>query len=86
MELEELHWLYDFFGEENCFKISDDEMYDMMSNIFSISESVVLSDSSFTRLNTWLEERNITVEAVNYREIAKQGGLFRCSTLPLVRE
>jgi N-dimethylarginine dimethylaminohydrolase len=85
LQLNELHWLYDLFGEENCFKIDDNEMYEMMSNIFSISEDVVISDSTFHRLNTWLRERGITVEEVYYREVAKQGGLFRCSTLPLVR-
>ena len=83
---EEYQWLIDFFGKENCFEITADEMYDMMSNIFSIAEDVVISDKHFTRLNTWLRERHITVEEVDYREIAKQEGLLRCTTLPLVRE
>lgn len=83
---DEYQWLVDYFGKENCFEISADEMYDMMSNIFSISEEVVISDKHFTRLNAWLRERNITVEEVDYREIAKQEGLLRCTTLPLERD
>jgi N-dimethylarginine dimethylaminohydrolase len=83
---DELQWLYDFFGKENCFEIDAQEMYDMTSNIFSISENVVISDKAFTRLNKWLRERNITVEEVDYREIAKQEGLLRCTTLPLIRD
>jgi N-dimethylarginine dimethylaminohydrolase len=26
------------------------------------------------------------VEEINYKEISKQGGLLRCSTLPLIRK
>lgn len=81
----EYQWLVDFFGKENIFEIDAQEMYDMTSNIFSISEEVVISDRHFTRLNTWLQSHGITVEEVSYREIAKQEGLLRCSTLPLIR-
>lgn len=83
---EEYEWLVNFFGKENCFHISKREMYDMNSNIFSISPDVVISEKNFTRLNTWLREQGFTVEEVPYAEIAKQEGLLRCSTLPLIRD
>lgn len=83
---EEFLWLVDFFGKENIFEISKDEMYQMNSNVFSISENIVVSEQNFTRLNTWLVEKGFTVEKVPYAEIAKQEGLLRCSTLPLVRD
>lgn len=83
---EEYEWLVDFFGKENCFHISKREMYDMNSNIFSIAPDVVISEKNFTRLNTWLREQGFTVEEVPYAEIAKQEGLLRCSTMPLVRD
>ena len=83
---EEYNWLVNLFGKENIFEITREEMYNMYSNIFSISEEVVVSEKNFTRLNTWLREQNITVEEVPYAEISKQEGLLRCSTLPLIRE
>ncbi|MFD2518107.1 dimethylarginine dimethylaminohydrolase family protein [Salinimicrobium flavum] len=83
---EEYQWLVDFFGKENVFEITRDEMYDMNSNVFSISEDVVISEKNFKRLNSWLRENGITVEEVPYAEIAKQEGLLRCSTLPLIRD
>src|SRR5690625_293107 len=86
LEEEEYNWLVDNFGKENIFEITKDEMYEMMSNFFSISEDVVISDQRFNRLNTWLTEQGITVEEVPYGEISKQSGLLRCSTLPLERE
>ena len=83
---EEYQWLVDFFGAENVFEISSEEMFHMNSNIFSIAPDVVVSEKNFTRLNTWLRSKEITVEEVPYAEISKQEGLLRCSTLPLVRE
>ncbi|WP_417558256.1 dimethylarginine dimethylaminohydrolase family protein [Mesoflavibacter zeaxanthinifaciens] len=82
----EFEWLLNFFGKENCFIISKEEMYNMNSNIFSISEDVIISEKNFTRLNTWLREKGFTVEEVPYAEIAKQEGLLRCSTMPLTRD
>jgi N-dimethylarginine dimethylaminohydrolase len=79
--------IIDIFGEENCFHVTDEEMFEMFPNIFSISPQVVVSDKAFVRLNHHLRnEWGMTVEEVPYREISKMGGLFRCSTLPLVRE
>ncbi|RRO19779.1 dimethylarginine dimethylaminohydrolase family protein [Flavobacteriaceae bacterium 14752] len=86
LEETEYQWLVDFFGKNNIFEISAEEMYEMNSNIFSIDKDVVISDASFMRLNQWLRSKNIIVEEVHYREIAKQEGLLRCSTLPLQRD
>ncbi|TAI49642.1 dimethylarginine dimethylaminohydrolase family protein [Flagellimonas allohymeniacidonis] len=83
---EEYQWLVDYFGKENIFEIDKDEMYNMFSNVFSISPEVVVSEKSFTRLNNWLREQGFTVEEIPYAEIAKQEGLLRCSTMPLIRE
>ncbi|SDI14305.1 dimethylarginine dimethylaminohydrolase family protein [Winogradskyella thalassocola] len=82
----EYEWLLNFFGKENVFEITKEEMYSMNSNVFSISEDVIISEQNFTRLNTWLRENGFTVEEVPYAEIAKQEGLLRCSTMPLIRD
>ena len=79
--------IIDIFGEENCFHITPEEMFEMYPNIFSISPEVVVSDETFTRMNNFLRnEWGFTVEEIPYREISKMGGLLRCSTMPLVRE
>jgi len=79
--------ILDIFGEENCFHVTKEEMFDMNPNIFSISPEVVVSDAAFTRMNRHLQDVwNIKVEEIPYREISKMGGLLRCSTMPLVRE
>ena len=86
LEKNEYEWLIDLFGEENCFQINKDEMYSMNSNIFSITPEVIISEKNFTRLNTWLRSEGFIVEEVSYSEIAKQEGLLRCSTMPLIRD
>ena len=79
--------IIDIFGEENCFNITDEEMFEMNPNIFSISPEVVVSDHTFTRMNKHLRDVwGFTVEEIPYREVSKMGGLLRCSTMPLVRE
>ncbi len=79
--------ILDIFGEENCFHVTAEEMFEMNPNIFSISPEIVVSDKTFTRMNNHLRnEWGMTVEEIPYREISKMGGLLRCSTLPLVRE
>jgi len=80
------NYLVDLFGKENLFHITKDEMYQMFSNVFSISNEVVVSEQNFTRLNNWLREQGFIVEEIPYAEIAKQEGLLRCSTMPLIRD
>ena len=79
--------LVELFGPENVFELTLEEMYWMNSNIFSISEDVVVIEEHFTRLGQHLRDVwGMTVETVPYREISKMGGLLRCSTLPLRRD
>ncbi|WP_262149488.1 dimethylarginine dimethylaminohydrolase family protein [Chryseobacterium foetidum] len=79
--------IIDIFGEENCFHVTDEEMFEMVPNVFSISPEVVVSDKAFTRMNNHLRDVwGMTVEEIPYREISKMGGLLRCSTMPLVRD
>jgi len=86
LDKNQYQWIVDLFGSDNIFEITKEEMYNMHCNIFSIDHNVVVSDRTFDRLNSWLEENNFVVEKIKYTEASKQGGLLRCSTLPLIRE
>ena len=81
----QLNDLINDFGSDNCFFIDSAEMSEMMCNIFSINKSTVVSDIRFQRLNNWMISRGIKVETLSFKEISKQEGLLRCSTLPLNR-
>lgn len=76
-----------FKGKENLFEVTPEEAYLMHTNVFSISPDTLISERNFVRMNNHL--RNVwgmNVEEVPYKEISKQGGLLRCSTMPLIRE
>jgi len=82
---EDYQWLVSFFGIINIFEISNNEMYEMTSNVLSINSNIVVSQPIFERLNNWLESKDLIVEKVDLSEISKQEGLFRCTSLPLIR-
>ena len=82
----DFEYLVNFFGEANCIQIGQQEMYEMNSNVFSISPDVIVSEKSFTRLNNILRSKGFTVEEITYSECAKMEGLLRCSTMPLRRK
>lgn len=82
---EDAEFLERFFKKTNIILIDKEEMYQMNSNVFSVSENVIISEKGFNRLNTVLREKGFIVEEIAYSEIAKMEGLLRCSTLPLIR-
>ena len=82
----ELNYLISLYGNENMFEITLKEMSKLYSNFLSINKETVISDKRFKRLNNWFSDVGMKVEKANYSEIAKLGGLFRCSTLPIIRK
>ena len=81
----DVDYLNNYFGSDNLIKISQEEMYNMNSNVFSISEDIIVSEKGFNRLNSILREKGFIVEEISFSETAKMEGLLRCSTLPLHR-
>ena len=86
MHREDVSWIENHFGSENLFFTDKKSMFEMQSNLLSVSPDLVISDPSFTAVNKWLNTKGIQIVTVPYDEISKQGGLFRCSTLPLIRK
>lgn len=82
----DVEFLTSFFGKENIIEITQEEMFDMGCNVFSISPSVVISAQHLPRINAELRKKGLQVEETPYYEVAKMGGMFRCSTLPLNRD
>lgn len=85
LDLQEYQAIIDYFGNDNLIMLDKKEMNAMMSNLFSISPQVVVSEISFNRINDLLTSKGMTVETVRFREVRKMSGLFRCCTLPLER-
>ena len=82
----DVEYLIGYFGKKNTYLAYGQEAYMLISNLLVISPEVIVSDKRFSKINTWLERNNFLVEKISYENVSKMSGLFRCSTLPLLRE
>ena len=83
---EDVEYIIKLFGKKNIFLASQKEAFMLTSNVLVISPEIIVSDSKFKRLNKWLESKGVLVERIDYSNVSKMSGLFRCSTLPLTRK
>ena len=82
----DVEYLISYFGKKNTYLAYGQEAYMLISNLLVISPEVIVSDKRFSKINTWLERNDFLVEKISYKNVSKMSGLFRCSTLPLLRE
>jgi N-dimethylarginine dimethylaminohydrolase len=77
--------IYDIFSEKQLIEVSQEEMYQMVPNVFSIHPEKVVIEQQFDRLAIELRKRNIEPISIEYGHVSRLGGLLRCSTCPLER-
>ncbi|VAW86936.1 hypothetical protein MNBD_GAMMA17-1500 [hydrothermal vent metagenome] len=77
-----LKWLESKF---DLIEATDREMKNIEINTFSISPKKIVMQKQSTRLAALLEEKGVEVIFVDYSEVLKLPGSFRCTTLPLER-
>ncbi len=82
----DVDYIINYFGKSNSYIAHNQEAYMLISNLLVLSPEVIVSDKRFKKLNTWLEKKGFLVEKISYESVSKMSGLFRCSTLPLLRE
>lgn len=62
------------------------EQFALGTNVLSIGGRRVFSQPQNTKVNALLRANDFRVIEVDFSEIIKSGGAFRCVTLPLIRE
>lgn len=77
-----LKWLENNF---DLIEATDKEMKNIEINTFSISPKKVVMQEQSTRLASLLEKKGVEVIFVDYSEVLKLPGSFRCTTLPIAR-
>lgn len=65
--------------------VTDDEYFKLGPNVLSIGSNKVLSLKQNKRINHLLESKGFNIIGIDFSEIIKSGGSFRCCSLPLVR-
>ncbi len=70
----------------HLFDISAQEQFSLGTNIVSLTRETVISEKRAVRINDFLKKQGIDVITLDYSEVSKLGGSFRCSTCPLIRD
>ena len=66
-------------------RVNEKEQFALGTNVLSIGDRKVFSQPQNRNVNKQLTARGFHVIEVDYSEIIKSGGAFRCCTMPLVR-
>lgn len=66
--------------------VTKKEQETMATNVLAIGNNKIISLTTQNRVNETLRERGFDIVEVEFSEIIKSGGSFRCCTLPLVRK
>ncbi|MBV9228871.1 MAG: hypothetical protein JOZ18_06130 [Chloroflexi bacterium] len=61
-------------------EVTPEEQFNLAVNVLSLSPDVIVSDARNSRVNTMLTEKGYEVVALEFDEIGKMGGSFRCGT------
>jgi len=69
----------------NTIEVNEEEQFTMGTNVLSIGHKRVFSLPMNVKVNQQLRESGYSVIEVDFSEIIKSGGSFRCCTLPIKR-
>ena len=67
-------------------KVKQNEFFTLAINILFLSPRLAIIQKQHQRINTILNERGIQSIEIDYYEMIKLGGSFRCNCLPVFRE
>lgn len=79
---ESVKWLGDNF---EFIEATKEEMNNLEINTFAISPKKLVMQHKSSRLASLVEEKGISVIPVDYSEVTRLPGSFRCTTLPIER-
>ncbi|QDP39818.1 dimethylarginine dimethylaminohydrolase family protein [Radiobacillus deserti] len=75
-----------FSSRYELIEVTEEEQFTLGTNVLSIGNKKVISLPGNQKVNQNMREKGFEVIEVEYSEIIKSGGSFRCSTMPILRE
>ena len=76
----------EFLAERfNLIEVNAEEQFTMGTNVLSIGQKKVFSLPMNTNVNQKMRDKGYEIIEVDFSEITKSGGSFRCCTMPLER-
>jgi len=70
----------------NLINVEDDEQFNLATNVFAIGNKIIICDKRNIKANNLLDKNGFKLIELDFCDITKIGGSFRCSTCPLIRE
>jgi len=67
-------------------EVSEEEQFTMGTNVLSIGNKKVFSLPQNSKVNQQMKTHGFNVIEVDFSEIIKSGGSFRCCSMPVERE
>lgn len=67
-------------------EVTDEEQFNLATNVLSIGDGNIISMPINSRVNRELEQKGFHIIEVEFTEIIKSGGSFRCCSLPVERK
>lgn len=77
---------FNLLSEYNKIIVTEQEQFELATNVFVINPQTIIINSIHQRIGEELKKLNFNVIPVDLSETAKDGGAFRCTTCPLIRE
>ncbi len=75
-----------FLEKYKKLEINEKEQFELATNVFVINRNTLIMNANHIRLANEIKKININVLLLPMQETAKDGGAFRCTTCPLLRE
>jgi N-Dimethylarginine dimethylaminohydrolase len=77
---------YKWLSEQyKLFNVTLEEQNSLATNTFSLTPNDIVVDPRNIMTNNYLKHEKLEIFKLDFSEISKIGGLFRCSTCPLLR-
>ncbi len=75
-----------FSSRYELIEVTEEEQFTLGTNVLSIGSNKIFSLPVNEKVNSQMREKGFEIIEVDFTEIIKSGGSFRCCTLPILRD
>ena len=77
---------YNLLSKYIKIEVTEQEQFELATNVFVVDSKNIIVNSVHSRIIEELRNYDLNVISVDFKQIAKDGGAFRCTTCPIERE
>lgn len=77
---------FDLLNDFEKILLTEEEQFKLGTNVFVIDRNNIVVNKDHDRVIKEIKKRELNVIPIDFSETSKDGGAFRCTTCPLIRE